>query len=119
MKLLTNLPLECFEPRDRYPDFEVVTYGPPDRMWVDNLFYPADVEFDPARGSVHELFEKLPEGFLPDALLIYWPDQEPLPGSLDECPVPVVGVMSDYNLMLPSVAGLLNGWKEAPPSVLR
>ncbi|MHC4514163.1 MAG: glycosyltransferase family protein, partial [Planctomycetota bacterium] len=45
-------------------------------------------------------------GFRPDIVLIYWPDQDPIPKQLNECPVPVVGVLSDYNLTLPFVSGL-------------
>lgn len=108
MKILCNLPLECFEDRKHYRDsgIELVTYGPSHRTWVDRMFYPADVPFDPSRGTVHELFAALPPHFRPDILLIYWPDQDPIPKDLHECPVPVVGVMSDYNLTLPFITGL-------------
>jgi hypothetical protein len=108
MKILCNLPLECFEDRQHHVDsgIQLVTYGPPHRTWVDKMFYPADVAFDPARGTIHELFAALPQGFQPDLLLIYWPDQDPIPKQLHECPVPVVGVMSDYNLTLPFIVGL-------------
>ena len=68
--------------------------------------FPFDVAFDPSAGSWHELQSLLPRGFAPDLLLLFWPDQEPLPAGLEHCPVPVVGVMSDYNLTLPYVAGL-------------
>ncbi len=106
MKILCNLPLECFEDRKQYRDIELVTYGPPHRTWVDKMYYPADVAFDPARGTIHELFDALPPGFRPDIVLIYWPDQDPIPKQLHECPVPVIGVMSDYNLTLPFITGL-------------
>ena len=106
MKILCNLPLECFEDRKHYGDVELVTYGPPHRTWVDKMFYPADVAFDSARGTIHELFDALPPGFRPDIVLIYWPDQDPIPKQLHECPVPVIGVMSDYNLTLPFITGL-------------
>ena len=106
MKILCNLPLECFEDRQHYGDIELVTYGPPDRTWVDKMHYPPDVVFDPGRGTIHELFDLLPRGFCPDIVLIYWPDQDPIPKQLYECKVPVVGVMSDYNLTLPFITGL-------------
>jgi hypothetical protein len=108
MRVLTNLPLECFEAKTGtgWDDLRVVTYGPRDRMIVDGRHWPFDVEFDPARGTVEELWRRLPQGFAPDVLLIWWPDQEPLPEGLERCPVPVVGVVSDYNLSLPYVAGL-------------
>jgi tetratricopeptide (TPR) repeat protein len=64
------------------------------------------VTFDPSRGTIHELFDALPQDFRPDIVLLYWSDQDPIPKQLDECPVPVVGVMSDYNLTLPFIAGL-------------
>jgi len=108
MKILCNLPLDCFEERRHYEDvgIHLMTYGPPHRTWVDGMFYPADVPFDPSRGTIHELLAALPTGFRPDIVLIYWPDQDPIPRRLHECPVPVVGVMSDYNLTLPFITGL-------------
>ncbi|MCR9244896.1 MAG: glycosyltransferase [bacterium] len=106
MRILCNLPLECFDEREALRDVELVTYGPADRMLVDGVHFPFDVEFDPSAGSWDELAAKLPPGFTPDLLLIYWPDQEPLPAGLEHCPVPIVGVVSDYNLALPYLAGL-------------
>lgn len=104
MNVLCNLPLECFEARRRLEP--LVSFGPPHRMWVDGVFYPYDVEFDPVNGSVHDLLARLPRGFEPDVLLLWWPDQEPLPARLEESPIPVVGVISDYNLTLPYLRGL-------------
>lgn len=106
MKLLCNVPLECFEERARLQPFEVVTFGPPGRMHVDGVHYPLDIAFDPAEESIHTLLGRLPRGFTPDILLLYWPDQEPLPADLEQCPFPVVGVVSDYNLSLPYISGL-------------
>ncbi len=105
MNILCNLPLECFEARERFAQ-RIVTFGPPDRMWVEGVFYPFDVAFDPSRESIDDLFERLPADFRPDVVLFYWPDQEPLPAGLENCSVPVVGVLSDYNLALPYIAGL-------------
>jgi len=34
VNILCNLPLECFEDRRRFGQ-RIVTFGPPDRMWVD------------------------------------------------------------------------------------
>lgn len=106
MRILTNLPLDCFDERSAMHGVELVTYGPPERMLVDGVHFPFDVAFDPASGSWDELAALLPAGFEPDVLLLYWPDQEPLPAGLERCPVPVVGVVSDYNLTLPYLAGL-------------
>lgn len=106
MRVLTNLPLECFDERAAMRDVELVTYGPPQRMLVDGVHFPFDVAFDPSTGSWHELAQRLPRGFEPDVVMIWWPDQEPLPAGLEHCDVPVVGVVSDYNLTLPYVAGL-------------
>lgn len=105
MNVLSNLPLECFEPRSAFSQ-RLLTFGPRDRMWVDGTLFPFDVEFDPARGSWAELASLLPADFTPDVVLFYWPDQEPLPAGLETCPHPVVGVVSDYNLTLPYTAGL-------------
>ena len=106
MRILTNLPLDCFDERAAMRDVELVTYGPPERMLVDGVHFPFDVAFDPSMGSWDELVAKLPAGFVPDLVLLWWPDQEPLPAGLEHCPVPVVGVVSDYNLTLPYQAGL-------------
>ncbi len=106
MKILCNLPLECFDERASFDSVELVTFGPRDRMVVDGELFPFDIEFDPSTGSIGELWSRLPADFAPDLLLIWWPDQEPLPRDLRACPVRVVGVLSDYNLSLPSVAGL-------------
>ena len=75
-------------------------------MSIDGELYPFDVDFDPSRGSIEDLLKSTPPDFEPDVVLLYWPDQEPLPDGLERCPVPVVGVLSDYNLSLPYVAGL-------------
>jgi hypothetical protein len=106
VRILTNLPLECFDERAAFRDVEFVSYGPPGRMQVDGVLFPFDVAFDPSTGSWDELAASLPHGFQPDLVLLWWPDQEPLPAGLEHCPVPVVGVVSDYNLTLPYVAGL-------------
>jgi hypothetical protein len=106
MRILCNLPLECFDDRAAMRGVELCTFGPPDRMMVDGVHYGFDVAFDPSKGTWHELAASLPDGFVPDLVLIYWPDQEPLPADLERCPVPVVGVVSDYNLTLPYLVGL-------------
>jgi hypothetical protein len=106
MRILCNLPLECFDNRSEMRDIELCTFGPPDRMQVDGVHFPFDVAFDPSRGNWNELEAALPNGFKPDLVLIYWPDQEPLPDGMDQCPVPVIGVVSDYNLSLPYLVGL-------------
>lgn len=106
--ILCNLPLECFDDRAAYAaaGVELVTYGPADRMWVDGTHYPFDVAFDPSTQSIEELLAAVPADRRPDFLLIYWPDQEPLPIGLERCPIPVVGVVSDYNISLHTTAGL-------------
>lgn len=106
MRILCNLPLECFDDRAAMRDVELCTFGPRNRMMVDGVQYAFDVAFDPSRGTWQELEASLPDGFAPDLVLIYWPDQEPLPANMEHCPVPVVGVVSDYNLTLPYLVGL-------------
>jgi hypothetical protein len=106
VRILCNLPLECFDERAAMRGVDVVTYGPPDRRIVDGVHFPFDVAFDPSTGSWDELQARLPRGFAPDVLLVWWPDQEPLPAGLEHCPIPVVGVVSDYDLSLPYLVGL-------------
>ncbi|MFK7739021.1 MAG: glycosyltransferase [Planctomycetota bacterium] len=106
MRILCNLPLECFDDRDAMRGIELLTYGPPERMLVDGVHHRFDVAFDPSRQTWAELARALPDGFEPDLVLIWWPDQEPIPDQLEHCPVPVVGIISDYNLTLPHIVGL-------------
>ena len=106
MRILCNLPLECFDDRANLRGVELCTYGPEGRMMVDGVHFPFDVAFDPSQGSIEELLAALPPDFAPDLLLLYWPDQEPLPEGLHRCPFPVVGVVSDYNLTLPCMTRL-------------
>ena len=106
MRILCNLPLECFDDRKNLRGVELCTFGPTDRMLVDGVHFPFDVAFDPSRGTIDELLAALPNGFEPDLVMLWWPDQEPLPAGLQHCPVPVVGVVSDYNLTLPTTTRL-------------
>lgn len=105
-RILCNLPLECFDERSNLRNIDLRTYGPPHRMDIGGVHFPFDVAFDPSRGSVFELLDALPPNFRPDLLLLWWPDQEPLPRDLHRCPIPVVGIVSDYNLTLPHLLGL-------------
>lgn len=106
MRILTNLPLECLDERAALRDVELVTYGPAWGLQLDGVHVPFDVAFDPSTGSWDELAACLPPGFAPDLLLVWRPDQEPLPAGMEHCPVPVVGVLGDYDLTLPYLAGL-------------
>lgn len=106
MRILANFPLECFESRDRLTGLELVTFGPQNRMVVDKVHFPFDVGFDPSTEHFRALWKRLPQGFEPDCVLLYWPDQDPICAGLEECPVPVIGVLSDYNLTFPFVTGL-------------
>ena len=101
MKILTNFPLEIFGAREEYPFDEILSFGPAQGRREGDRVYPFDIQFEAGHGSLGQLFSLLPEGFHPDCLLFWWPDQEPLPRDLECCLVPVVGVMSDYNLSLP------------------
>ena len=46
MRILCNLPLECFDDRAAMRGVELCTFGPPDRMMVDGVHYGFDVAFD-------------------------------------------------------------------------
>lgn len=106
MQVLCNLPLECFDARSALRGVELCTYGPAERGHVDGVHFPPDVAFDPSTEDWATLRQRLPRGFRPDLVLVYWPDQDPLPLGLEQCEVPVVGVVSDYNLSLPYLVGL-------------
>lgn len=106
MRVLTNFPFEMFGPRESFPFARIVTFGPPEgrRVGRDRFLY--DIPFEPAAGTLDELFAALPPDFEPDLLWFWWPDQEPLPRGLERCPVPVVASISDYNLTLPHLTRL-------------
>ena len=106
MRILCNYPVESFQPRRDYRDVEVITYGPPDRKVIGGRHFPLDLAFDPSRGSLEELFALLPPGWRPDLVLLYYPGQEPLPRGIERCPVPVGGVISDWNLHFEQLWGL-------------
>ncbi len=106
MKILCNHPLESFEPRERFRDVELLTFGPKDRMWVGKSFYPFDLEFDPSRGTWEELASLLPPGWEPDLVLFYYPEHEPLPRGIERAPWRVVGVISDWNLHFDQLWGM-------------
>jgi len=61
VRILCNLPLECFDARANL-GVELLTFGPPARMVVEGVHYPYDIAFDPARGSWRELAAALPRG---------------------------------------------------------
>ncbi len=106
MRLLTNFPFEMFGPRESFPFERIVTFGPPEGRKVGPETFRYDIGFEPACGEYETLLRSLPEGFEPDLVWIWWPDQEPLPRGLERAGIPVVGTLSDYNLTLPSLTGL-------------
>ena len=98
MNVLTNLPLDTFDPLDAYAE-RIISFGVQGAQSFD-------LAFDAAQQGIDELFAALPAEFAPDVILIWWPDQSPLPRGLETSPVPVIGILSDYNLTLPWVLGL-------------
>ncbi|MCB9880284.1 MAG: glycosyltransferase [Planctomycetes bacterium] len=100
MHLLTNYPLELYGPRSEFPFESIVTFGPDPGHRIGDQTIPYDISFDASRRSIQELLA-LVDGAPPDVIMLWWPDQEPIPFGLEDCEVPVVGVMSDYNLTLP------------------
>ncbi|MCA8969925.1 MAG: glycosyltransferase family 1 protein [Planctomycetes bacterium] len=100
MHLLTNYPLELYGPRSEFPFESIVTFGPDPGHRIGDQTIPYDISFDASRRSIQELLS-LVDGPRPDIVMLWWPDQEPIPTGLEDSEVPVVGVMSDYNLTLP------------------
>jgi hypothetical protein len=102
MRLLTNFPFEMFGDREDFP-FTYLSFGPKKGRTVGDQTFQYDLPIDTSSSSIediHRALEIVQEGFQPDAMMLWWPDQEPLPEGLERCPYPVVGVMSDYNLSL-------------------
>ena len=109
MRLLTNFPLELFGPRADFPFDEILSFGPAQGRQVGDLRVPYDYAFDAGRGSLDELLHGIQRqhaGFAPDALMLWWPDQDPIPIGLEDASIPSIAVFSDYNLTLPVTSGL-------------
>ncbi len=103
MRLLTNFPFEMFGEREAFP-FEYLSFGPAMGRQVGNRRFNYDILIDASSASIEDIHQEIEHragNFRPDAMMLWWPDQEPLPEGLERCPYPVVGVMSDYNLTLP------------------
>jgi hypothetical protein len=101
MRVLGNFPFEMFGPREEWPFEEVLSFGPSSGRRVGDAQFDYDIPFDGGEASIHQLLSSLPAGFAPDAILLLWPDQEPIPRDLEQSPVPVIAIVSDYNLTLP------------------
>ncbi len=106
MRLLTNFPFEMFGERDEFPFEQIVTFGPPEGRRVGADVFRYDIPFDASRATIEDLLVACPAGFVPDAIMLWWPDQEPIPDGLERAPMPVVATISDYNLTLPHVRRL-------------
>ncbi|MEZ5990297.1 MAG: glycosyltransferase [Planctomycetota bacterium] len=106
MNLLVNFPLEMFGPREEFPFARILSFGPAEGRLEGTTRFGFDLGFDGHAQGFDELMAMLPADFEPDALLFFWPDQEPVPEGLERAPFPVVGLLSDYNLSLPHVTGL-------------
>lgn len=104
MRVLTNHPLQLFGARDEYP-FAWTSFGPAAGHVIGDRTVPYDLPFDASRGSIHEVLALAGEP-APDAILLFWPDQEAIPRDLERVEVPVIGVFSDYNLSLALCTGL-------------
>lgn len=105
MKLLTNFPLELFGDRAEFPFEEIRTFGPSEGRVVGDITVPYDLPFDASRGTLDELLHALGD-FVPDAIMLWWPDQDPIPIGLEKSAIPTIAVVSDYNLTLPTQRGL-------------
>ncbi len=105
VRVLCNHPLDIFDDRSAMTGVELLTFGR-SCGHPTNPDVPYDIEFDASQGTFEELLAALPAGWRPDVVLIWWPDQEPLPEGLHLAPMPVVGVFSDYNLTLPYTCNL-------------
>lgn len=105
MRLLTNFALELFGARADYPFDAILSFGPAAGRKVGQLVVPYDIPFDAGEESFEQLIERT-AGFAPDAIVFFWPDQDPLPEGLEDSPIPTIAVVSDYNLTLPLQRGL-------------
>ena len=70
----------------------------------------ADVTFDPAHESLDVLWSRLPGDFTPDVLIWWSPEYALVPHGIEDCPVPSIAVLGDWNLGVWSTTPLLEAF---------
>lgn len=68
-----------------------------------------DINFDLRQDTIADIAERFPGG-PPDAAIVWEPGYQALPRGIEEAPFPVVACYSDWNLVMPSQAGMLAGY---------
>jgi tetratricopeptide (TPR) repeat protein len=72
--------------------------------------HDADVTFDAAHESLGALWTRLPAGFTPEVLIWWSPEYALVPDGIEDCPVPSIAVLGDWNLGVWSTTPLLEAF---------
>lgn len=78
---------------DYYDPEQVMTFG--------------DAGYVAGRDGIQEVFARLPEGWRPDLVIFAFPEFMVIPADLARCPVPVIALVSDWNLGLRTLSPCL------------
>jgi Flp pilus assembly protein TadD len=79
------------------------------RCYADPLARHPDVQVDLANDTIHDIVKRTPGG-PPDLVLIWEPGWLALPKNIEASPVPVVALLSDWNLTLRPQIGMLDAF---------
>lgn len=82
-------------------------YYDPDRIKSFGEGGAADIEFSLADETFSDVLAKLPEGWVPDVVLFFFPEYFALPAGFAQSPIPTVGLISDWNVAFSKLAPCL------------
>jgi len=88
MRFLTNLNFGMYCSRDELKHLDYRVYG------MDQF---SDIKISPENYSMKAVFEKLPEGWIPDVALFFYPEYYALPDEIENIPCASYAIVSDWN----------------------
>src|SRR5712692_1928882 len=82
-------------------------------QWIRAVGGPAavatDISFDLRRDTVRDIARRCPGGN-PDVMVVWAPGYQALPAGVEDAPFPVVACYSDWPLLMPGQAGMLDAY---------
>ena len=63
--------------------------------------------YDYATESFHDILAKLPEGFIPDVVILWGPEYNGIPSLIEESPYPLFSIVVDWNVAFSSIKNTL------------
>ena len=67
----------------------------------------ADIEYDPGNVDFPTILTRLPAGWEPDLVMFFHPEYQFLPIGMEECPYPLIALVSDWNLGFESINNII------------